>query len=89
VEPIIWQPNGVGLVRGAPHPAAALLFVDYMLNEGQKILAEDFREPVRKDLIVAKNVEYRVADFESLEAEQERWNEAWERILGLGTRAAE
>lgn len=89
VEPVIWQPNGVGLVRGARHPASALLFVDYLLGEGQKILAEDYREPVRKDLIVAGGAEYRVADFASLAAEQERWMEAWEHVLGLGTRAPE
>jgi iron(III) transport system substrate-binding protein len=89
VEPVIWQPNGVGLVRGAPHPATALLFADYLLNEGQKILAEDFREPVRKDLATTKGVEYRVADFAALEAEQERWAKEWQHILGLGTRAAE
>jgi iron(III) transport system substrate-binding protein len=88
VEPVIWQPNGIGLVRGARHPATALLFVDYMLGEGQQILADDFREPVRKDLIVA-GAEHRVADFASLEAEQDRWREAWERILGLGERAPE
>ncbi len=89
VEPIIWQPNGVGLVRDAPHPAAALLFFDYVLAAGQEILAEDFREPVRRDLIAAKGVEHRVVDFAALEAEQERWNEAWEHVLGLGTRASQ
>jgi iron(III) transport system substrate-binding protein len=89
VEPLIWQPNGIGVVDGGRHPAAAMLFFDYLLDEGQKILAEDFREPVRRDLIVGGGAEYRVADFDTLYAEQDRWNEAWQDILDLGRRSPE
>lgn len=36
--PAFPRPNGVGMLRGAAHPAAAWLFYDWMLDEGQKIL---------------------------------------------------
>jgi iron(III) transport system substrate-binding protein len=43
VQPIVIRPNGVALMKTAPHPAAAMLFVDYELSEGQKILHESSR----------------------------------------------
>lgn len=43
VQPIVLRPNGVGLMKTAANPAAAMLFVDWELTEGQKILAEAFR----------------------------------------------
>jgi iron(III) transport system substrate-binding protein len=36
--PAFPRPNGVGMLRGANHPAAAWLFYDWMLDEGQKVL---------------------------------------------------
>ncbi|MEW2545547.1 extracellular solute-binding protein [Streptomyces sp. NPDC047002] len=36
--PAFPRPNGVGMLRGAQHPAAAWLFYDWMLHEGQKVL---------------------------------------------------
>jgi iron(III) transport system substrate-binding protein len=43
VEPIVLRPNGVGLMKTATNPAAAMLFVDWELTEGQQILADAFR----------------------------------------------
>jgi iron(III) transport system substrate-binding protein len=43
VQPIVIRPNGVALMKTAQHPAAAMLFVDYELGEGQKIMHESFR----------------------------------------------
>ncbi|KQZ11754.1 hypothetical protein ASD19_00245 [Microbacterium sp. Root53] len=40
VEPVFARPNGVGLIAQAEHPAAATLFADWMLEEGQVLLAE-------------------------------------------------
>src|SRR6266699_3115464 len=64
-QPIDWfflggkavaRPHAIGVTRPAPHPAAALLFYEFELTEGQKILAShDFvvtsnamRNPVRE-----------------------------------------
>jgi iron(III) transport system substrate-binding protein len=39
IEPAIARANAIGIARHAPHPAAALLFYDYLLSpDGQKIL---------------------------------------------------
>ena len=41
VDPAIARPNGVGLMKTAEHPAAALLFTDWLLDEGQKVLTDE------------------------------------------------
>lgn len=38
--PAFGRPNGVGMLRGAQHPAAAWLFYDWMLTEGQQVLVD-------------------------------------------------
>lgn len=38
--PAFARPNGVGMLAGAKHPAAAWLFYDWMLTDGQKLLVD-------------------------------------------------
>lgn len=38
--PAFGRPNGVGMLRGAQHPAAAWLFYDWILSDGQKTLVD-------------------------------------------------
>ncbi len=38
IPPAIARANGIAVSNRAPHPHAAILFYDYMLSEGQKIL---------------------------------------------------
>ena len=45
VEPVVLLPQGAGVVGTAPHPAAAALFMDYLLTEGQKALEAANRTP--------------------------------------------
>ena len=39
LPPVVAFPTGIGTFRRAPHPHAALLFTDFILTEGQAILA--------------------------------------------------
>lgn len=43
--PAFPRPNGVGMLSGAAHPAAAWLFYDWMLNEGQQVLVDQKLTP--------------------------------------------
>jgi iron(III) transport system substrate-binding protein len=36
--PAFARPNGIGMIKGAQHPAAAWLFYDWLLTDGQKVL---------------------------------------------------
>ena len=86
VEPIFVRTDGVGIVRGAPHPAAALLFVDWLLSDGQKVLA-DAGVAVRKDLIVTGRAKTVLVDLQSLAAEEQKWNDRFDRLIRLGGKA--
>jgi iron(III) transport system substrate-binding protein len=50
LEPVIIRPNGVGLMAGARHPAAATLWMDWVLTGGQKVIAEATRVPAAKSV---------------------------------------
>lgn len=41
IQPLIAFEGSIGIMRKAPHPYAALLFYDYLLTDGQKIVAEE------------------------------------------------
>jgi iron(III) transport system substrate-binding protein len=43
--PAFPRPNGVGMLAGAQHPAAAWLFYDWMLTEGQQVLVDQHLTP--------------------------------------------
>ena len=86
VEPVITRPNAVGVLEAAPHPAAALLFDDWLLGPGQEVLAAVNTDPTRADLAAGgEDTEKVVVDLESLVDEQEEWTERYERLLTLGT----
>ncbi|MDB5795045.1 MAG: fbpA 2 [Noviherbaspirillum sp.] len=49
IEPAIARSNGVAVSKKANNPHAALLFHDFLLSDGQKVLADMFYDPVNKD----------------------------------------
>jgi iron(III) transport system substrate-binding protein len=89
VEPIFPEPQGVGLVKGAQHPAAALLFADWLLSEGQPILAAQEADPARRDLAAAPDSARRVIDVAAIAADQEALTESYDQLLRLGREADE
>ncbi|MQA60334.1 MAG: extracellular solute-binding protein [Actinophytocola sp.] len=81
VAPAIVRPNGLGLMKTAQHPAAALLFKDWMLGDGQKVLAELNMTP-STDLEGALGDTERIAlDVEKVVKENEKWSKAYEELL--------
>lgn len=87
VEPLFSEPQGVGLVGGAEHPAAAILFTDWLLSEGQELLLELGRDPARKDLVSAPDAEQRVIDVAEIAVDQASLSERYDRLLRLGREA--
>jgi iron(III) transport system substrate-binding protein len=43
VQPVVVRPNGAGLLKTAKHPAAAMLFMDFLLTDGQQEIAAAHR----------------------------------------------
>jgi iron(III) transport system substrate-binding protein len=83
VEPVVGRPQGIALGRYAPHPHAALLFVDFVLSpEGQELLNSMGRVPVSTKVKTDLNrFDYTMVDPVTVLDEQERWNKLWEGLF--------
>ena len=89
VEPLIWKPDAVGIIAEPPNPAAAVLFIDWVLGEGQQVFAEFKSDPLRTDLLVAPSVKQVPLDVEGFIANQDEWVERYEQFVRLGTEGPE
>jgi len=83
VAPVVTRPNGAGVMAAAKHPAAAMLFMDFLLTEGQDYIAEDFRAgsvPTANDPL--KGVEtIPVPEGEMLD-NYEAWDSEYRKLVG-------
>jgi iron(III) transport system substrate-binding protein len=83
VEPVIIKPAGVGVLGSARHPAAAALFVEWFLTEGQELLVDGFRIPAldtAEDPLAGVDVV--PVDADRLLEEGEEWRRRYEELLG-------
>jgi len=83
-EPAIARPNGFGLVRNAEHPAAAMLFADWMLEEGQKLMFDlglTVAIPPEGEKDPLEGVEVIPVDTDGLVNENEKWSKAYDDLL--------
>jgi iron(III) transport system substrate-binding protein len=83
VEPVVARPQGLAVARNAPHPHAALLFVDYVLSrEGQELLLSLGRAPVSSKVKGADfKFNYTLVDPAVALDEADRWNKLWNELL--------
>jgi iron(III) transport system substrate-binding protein len=87
VQPVIARPNGVGLVKTANHPAAAMLFYDWLLEEGQQVLVDQgltpsIAPPGSPDEL--KGVEVIPVDVETLLKDSETWSKKYDELVAKG-----
>jgi len=83
VQPVVARPQGIGIAKDAPHPAAALLFVDYVLSpEGQKLYESMGRVPasmkVRSEL---NNFPFVMTDPAHVLDESSKWEKQWDELF--------
>ena len=86
IQPIVVRPNGIGLVKTATNPCAAMLFVDFELTGGQDIFREAFRIgsiPVEGEDPLEGLETYPVPEEKLLE-ESDEWNKAYEDVVRNG-----
>ena len=89
VEPIIARPNGVGLMKTATNPAAAMLFADWLLEEGQAVIAEEGLTPsIAEGADPLEGVEVIPVDVEALLNESDMWSKKYEAVLQGGEQVA-
>jgi iron(III) transport system substrate-binding protein len=84
VEPLFARPNGIGLVRNAPNPAAALAFTEWLLSDGQDVLDANNIDPAREDLQDFGDADVRIFDVQDYLAEQEEFQRRYEELAQLG-----
>ena len=70
-QPMFARPNGEALVRNAQNPAAAVTFLEWILTDGQEILADNNIDPARADLLDLGGAEVRMIDIEAYLAEEQ------------------
>ena len=86
-EPAIARANGFGLVKNAGHPAAALLYADWLLEEGQAVMADLGMTTAivpegRDDPMAGVEIEY--IDDQELMNNSKKWNDAYAELLRSG-----
>lgn len=84
VQPVFTRAEGVGLVRGSQHPAAAMLFAEWILTDGQRVIHELGRDTARSDLLATKGVRSVEVDLAELIDNRDLWADRYERLLRLG-----
>jgi iron(III) transport system substrate-binding protein len=83
IDPTYGRPNCIAPARNAPHPNAAMLFIDFMLSpEGQRVLAKRFRVPssLAVDTSLNKFTFQTIDPVISLE-ESAKWEKAWSQLF--------
>jgi iron(III) transport system substrate-binding protein len=82
LEPAVARSNAVGVARRAPHPAAALLFHDYMLTDAQQhMVSLDYVPTNTKVASPLKNVKILITDpIRSLD-DAEKWTRLFDNTV--------
>jgi iron(III) transport system substrate-binding protein len=90
IQPLVIRPNGAGLVHNAKAPAAAMLFMDFLLTDGQKILEKSFRigsVPGQDDPLAG--LETTTPPEQELLDDAEKWDGLYEKVTEGGVPTGE
>ncbi len=88
VEPVVLRPNGAGLMKSAKHPATAMLFLDFLLTDGQQAIAGANRIgaiPTADDPLTG--LETVSVPEEELLGNPEKWSDAYKKVTDAGGQA--
>jgi iron(III) transport system substrate-binding protein len=88
VEPVVLRPNGAGLMKSAKHPAAAMLFLDFLLTDGQQAIAGANRIgaiPTAEDPLAG--VQTISVPEEELLNNPQKWSDAYKSVTDAGGQA--
>jgi len=83
VEPLVVRPNVVGILTNAEHPATGLLYIEFLLEEGQVILAEFGRTPSNPTVEggLPDDIEVLSIDLDQMLDEREKWESLYQEVL--------
>jgi len=80
--PAIARPNGSGVLKRAPHPHAAVLYFDFMLSDGQGLLAKRDFIPTNKKIDSPLNkMPIRFVDSAVILDQEAKWSNLYHEIF--------
>jgi len=80
--PAIARPNGIGMLRRAPHPHAAVLYFDFMLSDGQQLLLKRDFIPTNKKIDSPLNkMPIRFVDSALILDQEAKWSSLYHDIF--------
>ena len=83
IQPAIVRRNGMGISVKPAHPNAAVLFYDFMLNEGQEILAKNEYLTVNRKTAshIMENMKLKFVDPITVLDESRKWEKLFTEII--------
>jgi iron(III) transport system substrate-binding protein len=82
LKPTIAYTDGIGIVKRAPHPEAALLFYDFVLSDGQALLAGlNHVISSRKNEAAIRKFDPTFIDVDAVLADYDRWTKIFEDTI--------
>jgi iron(III) transport system substrate-binding protein len=74
MPPVIAMPLVAGVMREAPHPHAAILFMEFLLNEGQQMIADQMMVPTNTRYASQANLPpFKILDVAKYVDENQQW----------------
>lgn len=87
LQPGLARPQGVGVMRRAPHPHAAVLFHDFMLSDAQELfLKRDFVPTSKKISTSLNKFPFRFVDPKVAIDEHAKWSRLYKEIFTGGAK---
>jgi iron(III) transport system substrate-binding protein len=90
LKPTIAYTDGIGVMKRAPHPHAAVLFYDFVLSDGQTLLAElNHVVSHRRNEPYLRKFDLKFIELDAVLADYDRWTGIFEdTIYGRGAGAS-
>ncbi len=82
VAPAVARISGLALSRRAPHPYAAVLFIDFMLSDAQRmLLAMDLIPAGRAERGLPPGIDWKFVDPAELVKQGEKWSHLYQQVF--------
>ena len=82
VAPAVARISGLALTRRAPHPYAAMLFIDFMLSDAQRMLpAMDLIPADRNEKGLPPGVDWKFVNPAELVKQSEKWSRLYQQVF--------
>jgi ABC-type Fe3+ transport system substrate-binding protein len=81
IPPAIARSTAQGLARNAPHPYAAVLFYDFLIGDGQKILASRAFLPASRNIETPLKAPFQLIDSAVMLDQARKWQDLFQKTI--------